>query len=541
MEKPRPNTSAQKRVLWEVRQRYNLQPHSAPSEDGATRAKPLASPKSVPAARKHASAPPFHTGQGKPPKPPRSTPPRHPAGGGRPKRRGRFVKRTVGLLLLLALLGGGIFGYKIIAAGNKISTTDRSLLGQLSDLLFSQGKYLEGEEEGRINILLLAIGGEGHSGQNLADTIMIASIRPADHQVALLSIPRDLYVPVPGEEYYSKINAVHAYGEAQKAGEGPETLRKTAEEITGLPIHYYGRVDFTGFKQIVDAVGGVTITIDNSFFDYWHKISFSAGTEKMDGERALAYVRARYIEGPEGGDFKRAARQQQVLVSLKEKIFSLNTALDFTALSGILDSVSDNVRTDLHLWEMKRLYEIARQVDQGQFKSEVLTTGPSDVLVGTTEVLGGTPASVLKPRTGDWSEIHTIAANIFTSDKAKTIASTEPPSADRESADEPTPEPSDEPTPAPKPTLEIRNGTNITGLAKKVNDDLEGRDYDVLTIGNAARRDVAKTIVYILADEAAEGGKEVAEYLKAETDSGLPSEEAASEADVLIILGPDAQ
>jgi len=188
---------------------------------------------------------------------------------------------------------------------------------------------------------------------------------------------------------------------------------------------------------------------------------------------------------------------------------------------------------------MKRVYEIVRQVDQGQIRSEVITSGPSDVLVGGTEVLGGTPASVLKTRTGDWSEIQAIAANIFTSDKAKTVESAAP-AAEGETA-EPSAEPSASPTPAPKPTLEIRNGTNVTGLAKTVSDDLKGHDYQVLTIGNAARRDVAKTTVYILKDEAADGGKAVAQYLKAETDSGLPSEEAASKADVLIILGPDAQ
>ncbi len=524
MEKSLRNTSAQKRVLWEVRQKYNLEsPTGRPAAPTArpTPPTPTKAPRPAPPSAKASG--------GKPPRPPRP---------GKPRRRGRFAKRAAGLVLLLLLIAGGIFGYKIIAAGNKISTSDRSLVGQLTDLLFSQGKLLEGEKEGRINILLMAVGGEGHSGENLADTIMIASIRPQDHQVALLSIPRDLYVQVPGEEYYSKLNAVHAYGEAKKAGDGPDTLRRLVEQITGLPIHYYGRVDFTGFKQIVDAVGGVTVTIDNSFFDYWHKISFSAGTEKMDGERALAYVRARYVEGPEGGDFKRAARQQQVLVALKEKIFSLNTALDFTALSKILDSVSDNVRTDMHLWEMKRIYEIARQVDQGQIRSEVLTSGTNDVLVGGTAILGGTPASILKTRTGDWSEIQAIAANIFTSDKSKIIASASPLP---DSTDTPTPEPTEAATPAPKPTVEIRNGTNVTGLAKKVSDDLASHDYEVLTIGNAARRDVSKTIVYILKDEAADGGKAVAEYLKAATDSGLPSEEPASKADVLIILGPDAQ
>lgn len=506
MPTPPHNTSAAKRALWEVRQKYS---GGEPSRRAIRR---TAAPVS-------------------PPLPPHKPPAARHAPKGR-----RFFKRFVLWGLLLILLSGGVFGYKIIAAGNKISATDRSLLGQLTDLLFSQGKQLDGESDDRINIMLLAIGGEGHQGKNLADTIMIASIKPKSGQIALLSIPRDLFVPMPDQEYYSKINAVHAYGESQKAGAGPDTLRKTVEEITGLPIHYYGRIDFTGFKQIIDAVGGVNITIENSFLDYWHKISFSAGTEKMDGERALAYVRARYIEGPEGGDFKRAARQQQVLVALRAKAFSVNTALDFTALSKILDSVSANIRTDLQLWEMKRLYELARQVDQEHIKSQVLTTGPNGVLVGTTEVLDGTPASILKPRTGDWSEIQAIAASIFTSDKS---LPTDQPAAEATPAiPEPTPTPAEAAT---LPTLEIRNGTNVTGLAQKTSDELKSGGYEVLTITNAASRDVAKTTVYILSDSATSGGQDVATLLKADTDSGLPSEEASSKADILIILGSDAQ
>ncbi|MEK7499108.1 MAG: LCP family protein, partial [Patescibacteria group bacterium] len=214
-----------------------------------------------------------------------------------PKKKHSTRFRTFRLLSLVIFIGGlfmaGVFGYKILAAGNSISTVKQSILGQLSDLLFKSGNELQGEKEGQINILLLAVGGEGHSGENLADTIMVASIQKDTHKVALLSIPRDLYVQVPGQQFYSKINAVHAYGESQKKNNGPELLEKKVEEITGLSIHYFARVDFTAFKKIVEAVGGVNIHIENGFTDYFHKIAFPTGTETMNGDRALAYVRAR--------------------------------------------------------------------------------------------------------------------------------------------------------------------------------------------------------------------------------------------------------
>lgn len=457
------------------------------------------------------------------------------------KRRGGNPKRRWGkvILLLVALIiaGGSIFGYRILAAGNRISVAEESILGQLKDLLFSSGSTLAGEQENRINILLLAIGGEGHKGENLADTIMVASIRPQDGDVALLSIPRDLFVQVPGQDYFTKINSVHALGEAQKTNGGPELLREKVEEIVGQDIHYYARVDFTAFKSIVDAVGGVNITIESEFYDYWHKISFPAGTEKMSGERALAYVRARYVEGAEGGDFKRAARQQQILLALREKVFSINTAFDFGAVNEILDSLSENIRTDMQLWEMKRFFELARLLKGDNVHSVVLTTGHNGVLVGATELLEGTPASILKPRTGDYSEIQSIAANIFSEEVSKTIAPSTQPA--QETA---TPTPVEEkPAQIAKPTIEIRNGTNINGLAAGVRDELTSDGYEIVAIGNAASRTVEQTVVYQISNTAADGAQALAETLGTSASVGLPEGEAETGAAVLIILGADAE
>lgn len=512
-----PRSSAQKRIIWELGRRYT---------SGGSRSK----------------ASPHMTSRSLPP----TTPPKREAVRSR-RRKGSWLRRSLLIIVALFTLGAGVFGYKILAASNRISTADRSLLGQLRDLLFRSSEKLQGEEDGRINIMLLAVGGEGHSGETLADTIMVASIRPhpdKPSEVALLSIPRDLYVQVPGEEYFSKINAVHAYGEAKEKDHGPEVLDTKVEEITGLPIHYYVRVDFTAFKHIVDAVGGLTITIDRSFFDYWHKIDFQAGTEKMNGERALAYVRARYIEGPEGGDFRRATRQQQVLLALQDKVFSVQTAFDFTAINSILNSLSDNIRTDMHLWEMKRFYELARSIDRSQVHSTVLTTGPNSVLEGGTEMLGGTPASILRPRTGDYSEIQSLAQNIF---DGKILKEALP-----EGESNPTPPPDEQTglatglpaTPAPvasKPSVEIRNGTNVTGLAARFQEKLRKEGYEVKSIGNAKNRSTSKTTVYSLDGKYVDAATSLAEDLHAQADSGLPSDESSTEANTLIILGADAE
>lgn len=453
-----------------------------------------------------------------------------------PKRKRSWLRRALTIMLLAFVVSGGVFGYRIIAAGDNISTADRSILGQLKDLLFSQGSFLAGESDDRVNVLLIGIGGQGHKGEDLADTIMVISYQPSTGTAALLSLPRDLYVQVPGQEYYSKINAVHAFGESQKKGQGAELLRQLAEEMTSLPLHYYVRVDFIAFKNIIDALGGINITIDHSFYDYWHKISFPAGTEKMNGERALAYVRARYSEGSEGGDFKRAARQQQVLLALRDKVFSAQTALDFTGINTILNSLSDNIRTDMQLWEMKRFYELARLVNQAQTHSTVLATGPQGVLTGSTEVLGGAPASVLRPRTGDYSEIRSIAQNILTT-APETPAPTGRPAGE---AGLPAGEVGPSPSPALKPSLVIRNGTDITGLARHTADKLE-EDYTIAAIGNAAQRGQTQTIIYLLSPDHAPGAAALANTFGWKIENDLPENEPPVNADALIILGADAQ
>ena len=515
----KPNSSAEKRALWAIRQRYNIKQTST---KGVTLRKKT--PRKSISSKSNKSA--------TTPKSPRSE-------NLLPRRKKRsWIIRILFLIIIIIAVSSGIFGYKIISAGDNISSANRSILGQLKDLLLNQDKQLAGESNSRINVLLIAIGGSGHKGENLADTIIVASVNPNDQTAALLSIPRDLYVQVPNEQYFTKINAVHAYGEAQKNNHGPELLRELIEEITGLPIHYYVRVDFTAFKGIVDSVGGVAITNDNSFFDYWHKISFPAGTEKMNGERALAYVRARYIEGPEGGDFKRAARQQQVLLALRQKVFSVQTALDFSRINSILNSLADNILTDMQLQEMKRFYELGRLVNPDQVHSAVLTTGPKGVLVGTTKVLGGTPASVLHPRTGDYSEIQNIAKNIFNqSDTAEANTTNQSPS----------PSPTSTPTTLAAsdasismPSLEIRNSTSTAGIAKKTSDDLKQQKYEVVAIGNSTTRDLPQTTVYISSPEHQTSATSLSEHLNAEIAEALPANEPATKADILVIIGGDS-
>lgn len=454
-----------------------------------------------------------------------------------PRRGRRVLLWTLVALVLLVGLGAA----KLLRVGGAILTPERSIIGQLTDLLFHRGS-LAGESDNRVNILLVAVGGEGHQGENLADSVILASLRPKENDVAFLSIPRDLYVKIPGAEFYTRINAVHAYGENQRRGDGLKLLQKKVTEITGQPVQYLARVDFTAFKRIVDEVGGIDITIRHSFYDYWHKISFPEGTEHMNGERALAYVRARYIEGPEGGDFKRAERTQQVILAIRKRVLSAQTVVDLRALAGILDALHDNVATNFTLAGLRRLAELTRAIPDDRLDTAVLTTGPEGLLVGTTEILSGRPAAVLRPRAGleQYGEIAEFARDIFAQARvapppATTVAATSTPETPPA-----TPTASGSVTDE-QPTVEVRNGTNVVGLAARAAKVLEKQGFTIVGVGNAAIRNRTQTLVI---DRT--GGKKPAS-LRAVLDTfGITAavtfpeaEKQSIDASVVIFLGTD--
>lgn len=415
-------------------------------------------------------------------------------------RRTHRARRVVLLVILVVLILIGLSAAKLLSVGGAVLSPERSVVAQLADLLFRRGA-VRGEAENRVNILLLAVGGEGHQGENLADTVIFASFRPKEQDVALLSVPRDLYVKVPGTELYARLNAVHAYGESQKRGEGLKLLRQKVEEVTGQPVHYVVRVDFIAFKRIVDEIGGIDITIPNTFYDYWHRINFPAGTEHMNGDRALAYVRARFVEGPEGGDFKRAARTQQVLLAIRKRLLSAQTAVDLRALTGVLDALKDNVATNFTLGELKRLADLTHGIGDGNIHSAVLTTGAEGLLVGRTEILGGRPASVLQPRAGldAYDEIKAFATDIF----AQARVAPTPTAGEAVPPTPPAGPPGTFPTPpagpvdvaSEQPTVEVRNGTAVTGLAARAAKAFEKQGFTIGAIGNAALRNRTQTVI----------------------------------------------
>jgi LCP family protein required for cell wall assembly len=286
----------------------------------------------------------------------------------------------------------------------------------------SIGRNLAGTDEQEtlpkddyFSILLLGVGGEGHDGGDLTDTIMIAQIDNTQKRIQLVSLPRDFLV-FDEQGIYKKINSVYSFAvdEGLSEQEAIGELSKEVTKITGIPIDHYARVDFEGFKRMVDAVGGIEIEVTEPIDDpYYPGPNYSydpfvleAGTQQMNGEIALKYARTRYTS--ENGDFDRAGRQQQVVSKIKDEILSLNPVWDIRTIVSLINIFGQTVDSDLSIARMKELYDTYNDIDTYELDSVVVG---EDLLRGSLEegyrMFGRSRGYVLVPRAGDENYLQT--------------------------------------------------------------------------------------------------------------------------------------
>ncbi|MEY4744315.1 MAG: hypothetical protein RL272_260 [Candidatus Parcubacteria bacterium] len=406
------------------------------------------------------------------------------------------------------------------------------IIGQMRHLISSPDRKLQGEQDGRINILLLGMGGEGHEGPFLTDTIMVASIRPAENKVALLSIPRDLLVPLP-RFGWRKINSANAFGELDSTGRGAEFTRTILEGLLGLDIPYYVRVDFDGFKSVIDSVGGVDVYVERSFADYTYPtrnygvqaVSFKKGWQHLSGEDALKFARSRHGTNGEGSDFARASRQQKVIAALKDKLLSAKTFKNPATIANTMAALQSNISTNLQIGEILRLARLAQNVDHLDIAHKIVDNAPGSPLVDSS--YGG--AYVLVPRNDDWTGLRELAANVF--DVAKPDASA--------------PLPPQEQAALEKARVQIQNGTGKNGQARITAATLANAGFQIVKIGNADSFGYPESVIFDLTkgkkDSQLEKLKEAigAKDARRGAPAGLAGQDVAS-ADFLVIIGKNA-
>lgn len=260
------------------------------------------------------------------------------------KRKAPFI--IIGAVLLIALLAGGIY-----AAGKILYPVADGVPSAVTS-----GK--------RINVLLLGI--DAREGETMArsDSIIMASIDPNSKQISLLSIPRDTRVEIPGYGM-DKINSASAYG-------GPELTMKVVSNLIGVPLKNYVLTNFSGFEDIVDVLGGVTLNVEQ---DMYHEdeteggaleINLSEGVQRLDGEKALQYVRYRgYVQG----DIDRTKHQQIFLMALAKEILQPST---IPKLPKLITEINKYVKTNMSTSEMVKTASTMKNIEEYNMVSQTL-------------------------------------------------------------------------------------------------------------------------------------------------------------------------
>lgn len=308
------------------------------------------------------------------------------------------------------------------------------------DFVFTPEKKIA-TTSGRTDILIMGKAGEGHTAPDLTDTIIFASVSHADSSVILLSLPRDIWIP----SLRAKLNSAYYWGnqkqppaqgasrrvgDSQESETGPEgkgggliLAKSSTEEIVGKPIHYGIVVDFSGFKRIIDVLGGIEVDVSTSFVDEkypiagrendecegdpefkcrYETVKFDAGIQTMDGETALIFVRSRNAEGDEGTDLARSARQQKVISALKKRVLKPDILLSPKKILTLWEVTKDSVETDMDPSAVAIMFR--RAVENGQKISSFVL--PEEFLLKPPASSLYDNLYVFLPRGEAWESVH---------------------------------------------------------------------------------------------------------------------------------------
>jgi len=395
------------------------------------------------------------------------------------RRGGSTGKALTVTLVVIALLGAGWFTTRAVIVGSSLMNGGKT--GWLATLFNIKVTKLIGEEDGRVNILLMGVPGDPkHDGPDLTDTLMLASYNTNDKLIHLFSIPRDLQVTAADGLGTMKINAVYESGQT-KNGDGAGAITKTVQDLTGLTVPYYIKIDFAGFKQLVDELGGIKVDVKKDLLDAqypadtgtgYQTVDIKAGSYTMDGDMALKYARSRQSTS----DFDRSRRQQDILMAIRDKAKELDLLTAPAKMLAINDIIKDHLATNLNKDELTRLMQLLVDFDPNNTINKVMDEA-SGLLLGGKNAGG---AYVLQPKSGDYNSIKEF---VTTALEQTTVTS----------------EPSAESTTPLK--IEVLNGTSTTGLAAKAADKLKTAGYTIVRVGNSVTKGIAKTTVYGNGDE----------------------------------------
>jgi LCP family protein required for cell wall assembly len=330
----------------------------------------------------------------------------------------------------------------------------------------------------RLSILVMGLDyrdwEDNPGGPARTDTMILFTIDPATRSAGMLSIPRDLWVNIPGYDS-AKINSAYFIGEAEHlSGGGPGLAMKTVSEFLGVPVDYYAVIDFTAFEQFINELGGVKVDVPEEIevdpIGPHNTVILKPGPQMLDGPTALAYARNRYTTG---NDFDRAQRQQQVIMAVRDRILSLNMLPTLIQKSPILyKNLASGVHSNLTLQQVIAISWVAIQIPQDSIKRGAI--GPDQV----TEGWSYDGQQILQPKS---DEIRILRDEVFSAEgPVQPILPTGDPvqMSKNENA-----------------KVAVLNGTTTTGLAARTKEYLAAQGINVTTTDNAQEVYQSTTII----------------------------------------------
>ncbi len=373
----------------------------------------------------------------------------------------------------------------------------------------------------RTTILLLGV--DARPGQKIArtDSIILLTFNPETNSAGMLSIPRDLKVRPSSLNRDMKITSVYPAGEAVGyPGGGAALLEQTITELLGYPIDQYVIVNFEGFKQIIDLIGGVDITVPYEIYDdkypddnygYLPPIHFLPGKQHMDGDTALKYARTRHADN----DYARAGRQQQVIMAIKDRVMQQGQmAALLPRLPGLAVAMANSLQTDIPIDKAITLARVMDKMDLNNI-ARVVINPKMGTVVQNDPTLGYT----LIP---DVPKVRAAADAIF----ADKVAETSPDEAQRQAVQ------------AEAAKIVLLNGTQEKGLASKLQAKLVAQGYNGTTVGNADRADYIKSTLVIYGEPKQATVDALMTWFSISEDR-VSTQPAAEDKDIAVIVGSD--
>lgn len=402
-------------------------------------------------------------------------------------RRRQMIIRWVTIAVLSALLLGIGAGYVYV----KWLEAKMHPSGELASAI---AKFLSKPAPREpVNFLIIGSDVTPVEDRGRSDTLMILRADLDKKKGVLISIPRDFYVEIPGHGQ-DKINHSYNYG-------GVPLTIQTVEQYTGLDINHYAVVDYNGFTQIVDAIGGVTVDVDERMVDWELGDPIEKGRQKMDGVTALHYVRWR---NDPRGDFARIEHQQKFARALIDESSRVLTAFKLPQLVNI---VANNVQTDMTISEMLNMVNAVRSLNQENLDTVSLPGSP-DMIDGVSYVIP------------DQEKVDMILTLVKQGKPVDTALF--------------------EDVAASEITVKVLNGSGAEGVAKEIGDILTNQGCQLIVSGNADKSDYKTSLIYYRKENLAEALK-VQKLLKDDLPKAQLSESnnLDSQNDVVVIVGGD--